>query len=319
MLTLPDFTEKKIVFISNLDDNPDELRFSNSNIRLYREGCFINQISCFKVLCLFLIGNMSITSKLIQQAKKFGISIFLLNWSFQTYAEILALAEGNYQIRCKQYRMSSAEELMLAKKIVMNKLTNQAAVLASSATANPKDFINNEKIEVATSVKSLLGIEGSCASQYYKALFNSIGWYRRSPQTKEDIPNFLLDIGYTFLFNYVDSILRLFGFDTYKGVYHKLYFERKSLSCDLMEPLRPLIDRELVKAYHLKIVNEKDFQFKNGAFSLRKNQGLNKKYTRIFAQALMNNRDAIYMYLSSFYYHLINPKKHATFFITIPC
>ncbi len=270
-------------------------------------------------MCLFLIGNMSITSKLIQQAKKFGISIFLLNWSFQTYAEILALAEGNYQIRCKQYRMSSAEELMLAKKIVMNKLTNQAAVLASSATANPKDFINNEKIEVATSVKSLLGIEGSCASQYYKALFNSIGWYRRSPQTKEDIPNFLLDIGYTFLFNYVDSILRLFGFDTYKGVYHKLYFERKSLSCDLMEPLRPLIDRELVKAYHLKIVNEKDFQFKNGAFSLRKNQGLNKKYTRIFAQALMNNRDAIYMYLSSFYYHLINPKKHATFFITIPC
>ena len=56
-----------------------------------------------------------------------------------------------------------------------------------------------------TDNNELLGIEGNFSSIYFKKHFESIGWNNRAPQAREDIPNLLLDIGYTYLFNYVDD------------------------------------------------------------------------------------------------------------------
>ena len=57
-----------------------------------------------------------------------------------------------------------------------------------------------------------------------------------------------LDIGYTMLFNIVDAMLQIYGFDTYYGVFHRCFYMRKSLVCDIMEPMRPIIDYEIRKA-----------------------------------------------------------------------
>ena len=77
-----------------------------------------------------------------------------------------------------------------------------------------------------------------------------------------------MDIGYTQIFNFIDSILRLYGFDTYKGVYHKLFFARKSLACDIEEPFRSIIDKALLKAHNLNQINPDDFVFEKGGFKL---------------------------------------------------
>ena len=58
-------------------------------------------------------------------------------------------------------------------------------------------------------------------------------------------------------FNCMDSLLRLYGFDTYKGFYHKLFFQRKSLACDVMEPFRCVIDKQILKAFNLGQIDEK--------------------------------------------------------------
>lgn len=313
MLTLPDFLEKKIIFISHVGNDPHDLKFYNSNIRLYRHKKFVNQISCHLVFCIFIIGETTLTTKLIREAKRYGISIFFLNRSFNFYASINAQAEGNYQLRQIQYQMSPEKIFDIAKNIVKNKIINQTSLISHYCSDIKIDNSIYQKIEQAESIKNLLGLEGNFASQYFKLVFKKLNWYRRSPQTKEDIPNFLLDIGYTFLFNYLDALLCLFGFDTYKGFYHQLFFERKSLSCDLMEPLRPIIDRQLIKAYNLKQIKEKDFIFYKGKYSLKKDDGLNKKYTKIFALTLTDNREKIYKYISLFYYHLMNPKKYPNF------
>lgn len=71
------------------------------------------------------------------------------------------------------------------------------------------------------------------------------------PRTRADIPNLLMDIGYTFIYNFVEANLNLYGFDIYKGFYHQLFFERKSLVCDLVEPFRCLIDKQIRKMYNL--------------------------------------------------------------------
>ena len=75
---------------------------------------------------------------------------------------------------------------------------------------------------------TLLGVEGNYSKYFFKTYLVPAGWRRRAPRTKEDIPNLLMDIGYTYLFNFIDSLLRLHGFDTYKGYYHKLFFDDKA-------------------------------------------------------------------------------------------
>lgn len=307
MLTLPDFKEKKIIFISNKGDLENNLKFSNSNIKLYKGNEFTNQVSCHLALSVFIIGGFTITSYLIKRAKEYGISIFMLNDSFETYAEIMSQAEGNYKLRRVQYTMGKQQELEIAKFLLTNKINNQQRVLKAckKSELNSTPFINIEK---AKENDKLLGIEGSFAKGYFKSLFADIGWYRRAPRTKEDFPNLLLDIGYTFLFNYIDSLLRLFGFDPYKGFYHKLFFQRKSLSCDLMEPLRPLVDRQLVKSYNLGQINEKDFKFKNGSFTIK--NGKHRRYVDIWFQTIVHNREQIYTFILNFYRYLLNPDQY---------
>ena len=304
MLTLPDFTEKKIVVVANFGDDPNDLKIKNSNICLYKFGEFKNEITPHLVLCIFIIGSTTLTTNLIEKTKKLGISIFLLNRSLKLIGYINSKAEGNYKIRTIQYNLSKSASLELSKNLVYNKVLNQLSIVGQKNKAS--DF--KKQIFKTKSEKTLLGIEGNISSLYFKEVFKNLNWYRRAPQTKEDIPNLLLDIGYTFLFNYVDSLLNLFGFDTYKGFYHKLFFQRKSLSCDLMEPMRPLIDKQLVKSFNLGQINKKDFKFKNGSFTIK--NGNQKKYVDIWLRVLMKHRDLIYSYVLGFYRHLLYPEKY---------
>lgn len=313
MLTLPDFKEKRIVTIFAEKDIDSQIKFWNSNIRLFKDGKPHDQISCYLVLSLYIVGNTSITSSLIEKAQKYGISIHLLNYSFKQYAEIPAQAEGNFTIRSIQYTTNAKKELVLAKNIVKNKLSNQSALLAKKGYSKESIYVTDmvlPKVDSVINEKELLGLEGSAANIYFSTLFSQLDWNRRAPQTREDIPNFLLDIGYSFLFNLTDSLLRLFGFDTYKGFYHKLFFQRKSLSCDIMEPMRYIIDNALLKAYNLGRINKKDFTFKNGAFGFKPDVEIRKKYTGIFFWTLYESREEIYTYIRLYYLHIANPKKY---------
>jgi len=143
---------------------------------------------------------------------------------------------------------------------------------------------------------------------YFGEYFKDISWRRRAPRTKEDLPNFLMDMGYTFLFNFVDSVLRLHGFDTFKGFYHRLFFQRRSLACDLMEPFRPLIDKQILKSFNLKQVKENDFKVENGAHKLPFEN--NAKYDQIFLECLMDNKEMIFNYVHNFYRSVMDPVKN---------
>lgn len=81
--------------------------------------------------------------------------------------------------------------------------------------------------------------------------FDNVQWNGRKPRIKSDYVNVVLDIGYTMLFNIVDAMLQVYGFDTYYGVFHKCFYMRKSLVCDIMEPIRLIIDYEVRKAINL--------------------------------------------------------------------
>jgi CRISP-associated protein Cas1 len=308
MLTLPDIRAKQILFIQPEYGAKNRLFFRNENIVFEKDGEIINQASCHRLLAVFVIGDFSFTSALVRQCRKKAVSLFFMNRNFGVYGALNAKAEGNYLIRSRQYAMTPDYELMTAKHIVKNKIQNQINLLRSIGKLTGEEAAIGalSAVDAVATDAVLLGTEGNFTKLFFSRYFKEIGWWRRMPRVKPDIPNFLLDVGYSLLFNFTDALLNLFGFDTYKGCYHKLFFQRKSLSCDIMEPFRCIVEKQLLKSYHLKQVDKKDFFIEQGkyAISYQKSQ----KYAQIFMEAIMNNREDIYSFVRGFYRFVMDEK-----------
>lgn len=313
MLSLPDFKEKQILFVSAKDAEIDKIKIVNDNICLSKNGKIENRISCHKVFSLFLVGDCSLTSVLVRNCQEYGVSIFLLKNNFLNYAQIVSQAEGNYLLREKQYAMGEAQELVLAKKLVGNKISNQICLLEGSDGKEAAVSLEKikSKIGAAENGKDLLGLEGSAGKFFFQSYFKELGWKRRMPRAKTDIPNYLMDIGYTMLFNFTEAMLGIYGFDAYRGFYHKLFFQRKSLACDLMEPFRCLIDKQILKSQHLGQINAADFKLSKGACFLGFEE--QKKYVGIFADAIMERKEDIFCYIRDYYYCVVNGSDFSEF------
>ena len=91
----------------------------------------------------------------------------------------------------------------------------------------------------------------------------------------------------------------MFGFDVYAGVYHRLWFKRKSLICDLMEPFRCIIDNAVRTAFNRKQCAEKDFRNEKGEWRLKFEK--NRDYNKLFFDALIPYKTEVFKYVQSYY------------------
>lgn len=315
MLSFPDFKEKQVLVVVVERGSSPELKFQNDNFVFIQNGSIENRLSCHLIFSVFIVGDCSITSVLMRKAKEFGISLFFLKYNLETYARLYAPAEGNYLLRSVQYGLDASAHLDISKKIVLNKVKNQLFLLKKSGVWKEGLIRGDikEKIMSASSLDSLRGVEGSVSREFFKVYFQDLGWIKRMPRTKIDEYNILLDIGYSFLFNFIDALLRLFGFDVYKGSYHQLFFQRKSLVCDIIEPFRCIIDKTLLKMHNLKQINSKDFRIKNGRYELRYDRS--QKYISIFLKEILRYKEDVYQYIKGYYDFLQHGKEFPKFAI----
>lgn len=311
MITLPDFKQKQALFIQTERNVSNRIKFQNDNIVFLKDDKVVNRASCHRVFAVFIIGDIAITSELMKQGLRYGVSFFFLKNNFDLYASINSTAEGNYLLKMRQYTMTNEEELFIARQIVNNKVKNQLRLLKSrdlKEQYREKETNFIRAIENAENHDSLRGIEGNASKEFFQTYFKNIGWRWRMPRAKPDVPNFLLDMGYTMMFNFIDALLRLYGFDTYKGCYHKLFFQRKSLACDIVEPFRSIVDREVLKFHTLKQIGEDDFTLKNGQVTISFQNS--QKYAQKFLEAIMKNRAEIYTYVQGFYRFIMDSQKN---------
>jgi len=309
MLSFPDFKEKQILFA--LLSHGDKLSFKNDNIVILdKEKNIKHQSSCYRLFSLFVIGHYTITTGLLARAKKFGFSIVFMNHSLKPYAYWNAGTEGNVLLRKKQYEYDSLD---IALRLVSNKIENQIKTLhkirnkedqVKFAIKSPKGYKN--KLVSGLSCKEILGSEGIASKVYFQTLFKDYHWIARMPRVKMDMTNCLLDIGYTLLFNFVEGLLNLYGFDVYKGVYHKEFYQRKSLVCDLVEPFRPLIDYRIRKAYRLNQIKKQDFIISQNQYKLFGKKSL--PYLGFLIESLIINKAEIFKYMQSYYRAFIRSK-----------
>lgn len=303
MLSIKDFSCKQIVFV--FPCRGDSLHFRNDNVIVRAKDDSVKyQTTCYQLFALFIVGNTSLTSSLVEKAHKFCFTIVFMRDNFKVIAIINSKAEGNTLLRARQYAHRGE---YIGQLIISNKIRNQRAALAHIRKKDDcirnaiQDLERYEKdvINEVLQCSEIMGIEGSASRIYFKALFASHDWKGRKPRAKMDPINCILDIGYTMLFNLIDALLEIYGFDTYKGILHRPFFHRKSLACDLVEPFRPIVDIAVRKAANLGEIKKEDFYINQNQYTLFGKKAI--PYLRFLVDCLLEYKDEMYLYVQQYY------------------
>lgn len=306
MLSTQDINARNVIVINALDNKKFHMSLGNIVISDSATNEVLTKLSCYKVLALFVVGHITITSNVLESLAKYGINLIMLKPNFRPFFTFGSSADANYLLRERQYKLKNS--LSIAQYLLKNKAHNQIALLKKIRNKNTihHDAIlrcENLFLQFDTSkeyvLAELMGLEGNISKVYFPAVFDSIVWSGRKPRAKLDPYNVVLDIGYTFLFNFVECFVKIFGFDVYYGICHQTWFKRKSLICDLVEPFRCIIDAQVRKSWNLKKFKLEHFTLIKGQYQLDKK--FNKIYTEAFFNDLVLYKEHIFKYIRNYY------------------
>ena len=180
-------------------------------------------------------------------------------------------------LKLAQYRYLEDQEacLNIAKTLVSAKIAGQIKTLNSYRNKSAiKIKRMGMKVSRATSVSQLLGLEGSVASAYFSAFaqcLTKLSFTKRDTHPAHDPVNALLNLTYMLALYKIDCVLFAHGFDTTLGFIHTTFRDRTSLSLDVLEPFRGLLDRFVLKLINLSQIKEDDFEItENGCLLTKK-------------------------------------------------
>ena len=305
MFTNNDIKKKSIFVINCIEKRL--LKVSNGEL-LLEDGITsktLTKMPFQKMLAIFVIGHITITTPLIDKCKRYNVALIVVKPNLRPVFVCASSAEANFLLRQQQY-LINPNDINAAKAIVLNKIANQTRLLRNTRKRDPITISKIKVFEQALkSIKNieryeqLMGLEGYVARQFFSLYFSEYNWTMRRPRTKCDIINALLDIGYTILFNFIECYARMFGFDVYKGVYHRLWFKRKSLVCDLVEPFRCIIDRTIRIALNKKRCKKEDFNIEKGEYILKREK--NKDYQQMFFESIIKYKSEIFLFIQGYY------------------
>ena len=122
------------------------------------------------------------------------------------------------------------------QRIVRDKITHQSDVLVARAREDQGQLLKKEVQEVRSG--DTTNREGHAARIYFQALFGPT--FSRDAETPL---NAALNYGYAILLSAVNREIVARGFLTQVGICHRNEYNQFNLSCDFMEPFRPIIDR----------------------------------------------------------------------------
>ena len=310
MFTHKDIECRSIFVINCFEERGFKVHQGELMLKDSKTGQTLTKFPFQKILALFIIGQATITTPLIEKCARYGVYIAVMKPNLRPVFTFGNNAEANYLLREKQYELSP-EDLSIAKKLVINKILNQQKLLKNTRLKDEKTTSAIQRCAIALNVvnetktlNDLMGVEGWAAKCFFSSYFQHMEWNQRQPRTKCDELNLTLDIGYTILFNFMETYARMFGFDLYRGVYHRQWFKRKSLICDLVEPFRCIIDRQVRKSFRIG-------QFCKSHFKVVKNEYVlkiehNMFYYQTLFKALIDYKVELFKFMQAYYRFFMN-------------
>ncbi|MEQ8788696.1 MAG: CRISPR-associated endonuclease Cas1 [Pirellulaceae bacterium] len=282
--------------------NTQGLRVGKSGgvLKMKKDEKVVQEIRINDICQLNVMGNVQLSTQAIQSLCEQEIPIAYFSQGGWFYGVTHGLGVKNIYLRREQFRWADSPSfcLRLARALVVGKIRNQRTMLMRNHVEPPAGALAmlkcmQQDAETASSLESLLGIEGNAARSYFENFagmikvgdedessngdvagdraspfsFDFAGRNRRPPR---DAVNALLSLAYSVLAKDLTIVCHAVGFDPYLGFFHQPRYGRASLALDLMEPFRPLIaDSAVLSAINTKMITESDFVQTGSAVALK--------------------------------------------------
>ncbi|MBS7350530.1 MAG: CRISPR-associated endonuclease Cas1 [Comamonas sp.] len=236
---------------------------------------------------LILRGKVTLEAALLGHLGKRGVGVLFLSGRNGEPHLLLGPGHNDIHRRVTQTRLSLDAPFCLryARYLVAEKLRRQITSLDElrehySPQRQPLTQAMRqlqaqlERLPQADNLDSLRGMEGAAAAAYFAGLRAvvpaSLHFEERNRRPPRDPFNALLSLTYTIATAEVAMALHVAGYDPCIGYYHQISHSRQSLACDLLEPLRPLVDRLCLRLVAQQTLRDKHFSTSHGACLLGK-------------------------------------------------
>lgn len=181
-------------------------------------------------------GMVSITSYLINELINNKIKLIFCDEKHNPAGEVMPYY-GSFNTSKKilnQIKWKNERKDEIWRQIVKYKIHNQAMLLKKLDIAGYEKLLEFEKeVEMADKTNR----EGHAAKVYFNLLFT-----KDFVRGTNSMINSGLDYGYAIILSTINKEVVSKGYITQIGINHKSEFNQFNLTCDLMEPFRPLID-----------------------------------------------------------------------------
>lgn len=217
-----------------------DLRYNNMNIRKNES---LKQVNISEIGVLIIEStSVSITSALLSELMKNKIKVIFCDETHNPESELIPYYGGydsSERIKSQIFWDDEIKE-NLWTLIVSEKIRKQMEVLKYFSLKEYK-LLENYMFQVEHFDST--NREGHAAKVYFNSLFG-VNFNR---DDKENVINMALDYGYSILLSLFNREVVSNGYITNIGLFHRNKFNPFNLSCDLMEPFRPLVDKLVVE------------------------------------------------------------------------
>ena len=181
-------------------------------------------------------GMVSITSYLINELINYKVKLIFCDEMHNPAGEIVPYYSSfNTSKKIKnQINWKVDKKNLVWQQIIKYKIYNQAMLLKKlNITGYEKLLEYEKKVEKGDKTNR----EGHAAKVYFNLLFG-----KEFIRGASDDINTSLNYGYSIILSTINKEIVSKGYITQIGINHKSEFNQFNLTCDLMEPFRPLID-----------------------------------------------------------------------------
>lgn len=228
---------------------------SGDQLEVKQKGQSLQKVRLMEVSHLALFGNVQVTTQALRELCDRNVPICYFTYGGWFSGITNGMGHKNVELRCRQYlgAMTPETALPIARQMVFGKIKNCRTLLRRNHREPPISILAElnrlaERAQTATSLDTLLGIEGAAARTYFSEFrgmiktdsldFDFHGRNRRPPR---DPVNAVLSFLYAMLIKQATITAFTVGFDPYLGFYHQPKYGKPALALDLVEEFRPLI------------------------------------------------------------------------------
>ena len=275
-----------------------ELSLDSDAIAFHEGGERIATVPTGPLERVYLRGDVRLSAGLVGRLGALGIGIVILSGRRAQPSIMLPRPHNDARIRVAQLEAARSDEMALsvAQRLVRGKITAQHDLLVeirnhrpdlASPLLAPVEALGRMRGHAPHkgSLAELRGLEGAAAARFFEAYVrafpDSIGFSGRNRRPPRDPANAALSLAYTLL--HAEAVLAAWGhgFDPHVGFLHGIDFGRESLACDLVEPLRPLIDRFVWRLFAEQTLRARDFSIEKDGACLLQKAGRERFYAEI--------------------------------------